>query len=80
MDGTGSGAPPPTARLRRRRSWRLVPARFPPVPLFEHVTDPVDLEVTLAIEALTDPSVRDAVGDLAAVAPADRVSGRAARR
>ena len=61
--------------MRWRRSWRLVPVRFPPVPLFERVTDPADLEVTLAIEALTDPGVRDAVGNLASVPPAERVAG-----
>ena len=82
MTGSGDGSngssamdDPPHARVRWRRSWRLVPARFPPVPLFERVTDPADLEVTLAIEALTDPGVRDAVGNLAAVPPAERVSG-----
>ena len=75
MSESGPEGPPPLVRLRWRRSWRLVPARFPPVPLFERVTDPADLDVTLAIEALTDPAVRDAVGELSAVAPAERVSG-----
>ena len=79
MTGPGDGSidpspadGPPLARVRWRHSWRLVPARFPSVPLFERVTDPADLEVTLAIEALTDPGVRDAVGNLAAVSPSER--------
>ena len=58
-----------------RDSCRLVPSRFPPVSLFEQVADPADLELIFAIEALGNPRLRDAVGDLRLVPLEQRVSG-----
>lgn len=56
-------------------SCRLVPSRFPPVSLFESVADPADLEVVFAIEALGNPRLRDAVGELSLVPLEERISG-----
>ena len=28
--------------------WRIIPSRFPPIDLFERVTDPADLEAVLS--------------------------------
>lgn len=65
---------PPLARVAAP-TWRIVPSRFPPVTLFDAVADPADLDSVYAIEALTNPRLRDEVGDISLVAPADRVSG-----
>ena len=64
-----------TVALNWRDSCRLVPSRFPPVSLFEQVTDPADLEFVFAIEALGNPRLREAVGDLRLVPLEQRVSG-----
>ena len=54
---------------------RLVSASYPPVAVFEDTAWPADLEVVLAVLAITDPAARDAAGDLSLVAPEHRVSG-----
>ena len=65
----------PTSRVRWRDACRLIPSRFPPVHLFESVADPADLDVVFAIQALTNPRLRDAVGELRLVHPDERISG-----
>lgn len=67
-------ADPPLARIAAP-SWRIVPSRFPPVSLFDHVADPADLDIVFALEAMTNPRVRDELGEIALVAAADRVTG-----
>lgn len=57
------------------RSYRIIPSRFPPIDLFERVADPVDLSATLAAEALTNPRLRQEMGELDLVPTADRISG-----
>lgn len=54
---------------------RLVPSHFPPIDLFEHVSDPGDLELVFAIESLTNDRLKDEVGDLSLVAEDQRISG-----
>lgn len=66
---------PAVARLEWKPCWRIIPSRFPPIQLFERVTEPADLEAIFAIEALTNPRLRDEVGDIQLVPPKDRVSG-----
>ena len=56
-------------------SFRLIPSRYPTVGLYDAVADPADLDVVFAIEALTNPRVRDEVGQLALVPKAERISG-----
>lgn len=55
--------------------WRIIPSRFPPIALFERVTEPDDLEAVFELEALTNPRLRDEVGDIRLVPPGDRISG-----
>ncbi|MDT8999021.1 RES family NAD+ phosphorylase [Paucibacter sp. APW11] len=62
-------------QLRWGDSCRLVPSRFPPVSLFEAVADPADLDIVFAIEALGNPRLRDAVGELSLVPQQERISG-----
>jgi hypothetical protein len=66
---------PPLAEITWRPSWRIIPSRFPPIQLFERVTDPGDLEAIFIVESLTNPRLRDEVGDIRLVPAEDRVSG-----
>ena len=43
--------------------------------LFERVTDPDDLEAVFALEALTNPRLRDEAGAIELVPPKDRICG-----
>ena len=61
----------------RRDVWRIIPSRYPQINLFEQVSDPKDWEVLYAVESLTNPRLRDQVGDIHLVAPEDRVYGEA---
>ena len=54
---------------------RLIASRYPTVGLYDDIARPEDLDVVFAIEALTNPRVRQELGALALVPPADRVSG-----
>ncbi len=58
-----------------RRTVRLVASRYPTVSLFERVADPADLDVVFAIEAMANPRLRQAAGEISLVPPAERVSG-----
>ena len=60
-------------------SWRIIPSRFPPIQLFERVTDSRDLKAVFALDALTNPRLHEEVGDLNLVLPQDRVSGSGTR-
>ena len=54
---------------------RLIASRFPTVGPYDQVADAADLDVVFAIEALTNPRVRQELGQLILVSPADRVVG-----
>jgi hypothetical protein len=56
-------------------SFRIIPSRFPPINLFERVADPADWDALIELESLTNPRLRDEVGDISLVPAADRVSG-----
>lgn len=64
-----------TALIHWKTSWRLVPSRFPPVGLFDRVTDPKNLDAVFAIESMTNPRLRVEVGDLSIVPKHERQSG-----
>ncbi len=65
----------PLAATEWRPSYRLIPSRYPTVGLYDRVADTADLEVVFAIEALTNPRIRDEIGQLQLVPPDERVSG-----
>ena len=65
----------PVARIEWEPCWRIIPSRFPPIQLFERVTDPNDLEAIYELDALTNPRLRDEAGDIELVPPKDRISG-----
>lgn len=55
--------------------YRVILSRYPQVSLFERVSGPQDWDVLYAVESLTNPRLRDAVGDIRLVALEDRVYG-----
>ena len=65
----------PVATIRWRPCHRLIPSRYPTVGLYDTIADPADLEVVFAIESLTNPRIRDEIGQLQLVPPEERVSG-----
>ena len=65
----------PVAHTVWRPCYRLIPSRYPTVGLYDAIADPADLEVAFAIEALTNPRIRDEVGQLQLVPKDERVSG-----
>lgn len=65
----------PLAAIEWRSSYRLIPSRYPTVGLYDRVADPADLDVVFAIDALTNPRIRDEIGQLQLVPSEERVSG-----
>jgi hypothetical protein len=65
----------PTSQVRWIPCYRIIASRFPPISLFENVSDPADLEAVYQIEAMTNDRLRDEAGDLMLVPPEDRISG-----
>ena len=66
---------PPVRRIRWNQAWRIVPSRFPPVGVYDRIADPADLDAVFAIEALTNPRLREEAGALKLVAKEHRISG-----
>ncbi len=66
---------PPLKRIRWSHAYRIVPSRFPPVGVYDRIADPDDLDALFAIEALTNPRIRDELGVLPLVPKGRRVSG-----
>lgn len=65
----------PATPLRWVPSYRLIASRFPTVGLFDGIADPADWDVVFAIESLTNPQVRNDIGELDLVPKAERVFG-----
>lgn len=61
--------------VRWEQTWRIIRSIYPPVDLFEDIADPRDWEALVAVEAKTNPRIRNEVGDLGKVPPERRVSG-----
>ena len=66
---------PPLKRIRWIHAYRIVPSRFPPVGVFDRIADPHDLDAIFAIEAMTNPRLRQEAGELSLVPPDRRISG-----
>ena len=65
----------PTTDILWKPCWRIIPSRFPPIQLFERVADPADLDAIIALEAMTNPRLRDEIGDIQLVPPEERIAG-----
>jgi len=66
---------PPVVRVSWPRTHRLILSHFPPIDLFDDIADPKDWELLAAAEARTNPRIYEALGDLAQVPVARRLSG-----
>ena len=54
---------------------RIVPSRLPTIHLFERIANPADWDALYQLESLTNPRLRDEIGDLALVPKNERVYG-----
>src|SRR2546423_8512862 len=61
--------------VRGQPCFRVTPSRYPTIHLFERVADPADWEALYWIESLTNPRLRDEVGDIELVPPDERAFG-----
>ena len=75
MSPAASVAGIPVRRIRWRACYRMIPSRFPPINLFERVSDPDDLDAVIALESMTNDRLRDEVGDIQLVPADQRVAG-----
>lgn len=55
--------------------YRIIPARYPQINLFERVSSAEDWDLLYEVESLTNPRLRDEAGDISLVAAEDRVYG-----
>ncbi|HEX6639085.1 MAG TPA: RES family NAD+ phosphorylase [Steroidobacteraceae bacterium] len=55
--------------------YRIVASRMPTIHLFERVADPADWDALYELESLTNPRIRNEIGELRLVPVADRVGG-----
>ena len=63
-------------RVEWGRAWRIVASRYPPIALFDRLTPDLSVwEALIAAEQLTNPRVRDEIGDIALVPAQERLSG-----
>lgn len=62
-------------RVAWARTWRIIRSIHPPIDLFEDIADPRDWEALAAVEARTNPRLRNEIGDLGKVPPERRVGG-----
>lgn len=61
--------------VRWQPCFRVISSRFPPIHLFERVASAQDWEALYWLESLTNPRLRDEVGEIELVPPEDRVFG-----
>jgi hypothetical protein len=57
------------------QTWRIVPARIPPIDLFERIADAADWEALMSLETLTNPRLRQERGEITLVPAARCVTG-----
>ena len=62
-------------RVRWRQACRIVPTRYPTIYLYDRVADSADFDALYALEAMSNDRIRDQIGRIERVAPADRVFG-----
>ena len=65
----------PRFHLAWSPAWRVIPTRFPAINLFDRVASPQDFEALYALEAMTNDRIRDEVGLISLVPPAERLFG-----
>lgn len=56
-------------------AWRVIPTRYPAVNVFDRVADAADFDALYALEALTNDRLRDEIGQIQLIPPAERRFG-----
>lgn len=70
-----SEVPADLRRVRWAQACRIVPTRYPAINLFDRVADAADFDALYALEAMTNERVRDELGEVERVPPAQRLYG-----
>ncbi len=65
----------PSARLAWNPAYRVIPSRYPAVNVFDRVASPADFDALYALEAMTNDRLRDEIGQIELVPPAERLFG-----
>ena len=69
----------PITRVSWSNAYCIVPSRYPPIHLFERITrDPAEWDLLADIEMITNPRIRDEIGEIRLVPAEERVSGAGA--
>lgn len=55
----------PTLSISRQRGYRLINSKYPPIALFDDVADQDEFDALYALQALTNPRLHHAAGNLA---------------
>lgn len=67
------------SHVRWPQAWRIIASRYPPIDLFERVSDnPAVWDVLIELEQATNPRVRDETGEIVLVPAEHRVAGAGA--
>ncbi len=70
------GPEPAVTRVRWATATRIIASRYPPIDLFERAhQDPAVWDALIAAEMLTNPRIRDEIGEIALVPPEERITG-----
>jgi hypothetical protein len=66
----------PVSEVTWPEAWRIIASRYPPIALFERLSDnPALWEVLIELEQATNPRVRNEVGEISLVPAERRVTG-----
>lgn len=67
---------PPVRRVSWATATRIIATRYPPIDLFERISlDPAVRDALIEAEMMTNPRLRDEIGEIRLVPPEDRVTG-----
>ncbi len=66
---------PPERHVQWQATYRLIPSRYPPINLFERISDPADWELLAELEGLTNDRLRDEIGNINLVPVHERIAG-----
>jgi RES domain len=63
------------SEVRWQPCFRVIPSRYPTIHLFERIAEPADWDALYWIESLTNPRLRDEIGDIELVPREERAFG-----
>lgn len=66
---------PGILRVRWSKTFRIISTRYPPVDLFERVASNEDWDALIELEMMTNPRVREELGQISNIPPERRVYG-----